>query len=86
MGEPDQDCLSPRDLAATTAVVILLALIWGLAGSGSTRPPPFGAVLGVVFSIALAVALMTLMFYRNRNGMDDSRLPGTEKMAPVNTR
>jgi hypothetical protein len=27
--------------------------------------------LGIVFAIALAVALMTLVFYSNRSGMDD---------------
>jgi hypothetical protein len=27
--------------------------------------------LGIVFAIALAVALMTLIFYSNRSGMDD---------------
>ena len=28
-------------------------------------------MLGIVFTIALAVALMTLIFYSNRSGMDD---------------
>jgi hypothetical protein len=61
-------------IAATSAVVILLALIWalpGLGGLGLDATATVGAVLGVVFSIALAVALMTLMFYSNRSGMDD---------------
>lgn len=60
--------------AAMTATVILLALVWGLTGFGGLgldATATVGAVLGIVFTIALAVALMTLIFYSNRSGMDD---------------
>jgi hypothetical protein len=62
-------------IAATAAIVILLALIWALTGFGwlgLDATATVGAVLGIVFAIALAVALMTLIFYSNRSGMDDS--------------
>ena len=61
-------------IAATAAIVTLLALIWALTGFGGLgldATATVGAVLGIVFTIALAVALMTLMFYSNRSGMDD---------------
>jgi hypothetical protein len=61
-------------ISATTAIVILLALIWALTGFGGLgldATATVGALLGIVFTIALAVALMTLIFYSNRSGMDD---------------
>jgi hypothetical protein len=61
-------------VAATAATVTLLALSWVLAGFGWLKldgTATVGAVLGIVFTIALAVALMTLIFYSNRSGMDD---------------
>jgi hypothetical protein len=61
-------------IAASTAIVILLALVWALTGFGwlgLDATATVGAVLGIVFAIALAVALMTLIFYSNRSGMDD---------------
>jgi hypothetical protein len=61
-------------IAATTAIVTLLALIWALTGFGwfgLDATATVGAVLGIAFAIALAVALMTLIFYSNRSGMDD---------------
>ena len=61
-------------IAATTAIVVLLALVWALTGFGGLgldATATVGAVLGIVFTIALAVALMTLIFYSNRSGMDD---------------
>jgi hypothetical protein len=61
-------------IAATAAIVVLLALIWALTGFGGfglDATATVGAVLGIVFTIALAVALMTLIFYSNRSGMDD---------------
>ena len=61
-------------ISATTAIVFLLAVIWALTGFGGLgldATATVGAVLGIVFTIALAVALMTLIFYSNRSGMDD---------------
>src|SRR5580658_3408419 len=61
-------------IAATTAIVIMLALIWALTGFGwlgLDATATIGALLGIVFAIALAVGLMTLIFYSNRSGMDD---------------
>jgi hypothetical protein len=61
-------------IAATVAIVFLLALIWALTGYGGLgldATATVGAVLGIVFAIGLAVALMTLIFYSNRSGMDD---------------
>lgn len=61
--------------AAATAVVMLLALIWALTGYGGLgldATATVGAVLGIVLTIALAVGLMTLMFYSNLSGIDDS--------------
>jgi hypothetical protein len=60
--------------AATIAIVVLLALIWALTGFGGLgldATATVGAALGIVFTIALAVSLMTLVFYSNRGGMDD---------------
>ena len=61
-------------IAATTAIVVLLALVWALTGFGGLgldATATVGAVLGILFTIALAVALMTLIFYSNRSGMDE---------------
>lgn len=61
--------------AAMAAVVVLLALIWALTGFGGLgldATATVGAVLGIVVTIALAVALMTLIFYSNRSGLDDA--------------
>jgi hypothetical protein len=61
-------------IAAATAIVFLLVLVWALTGFGGLgldATATVGAVLGIVFAIALAVALMTLIFYSNRGGMDD---------------
>jgi hypothetical protein len=61
-------------ITATTAIVILLALAWALTGFGwlgLDATATFGAMLGIVFAIALAVALMTLVFYSDRDGMGD---------------
>ncbi len=60
-------------LAAAAGVVLLLAVIWAMTGFGSlgsTRPPRW-ARAGHHFAVALAVALMTLIFYSNRSGQDD---------------
>jgi hypothetical protein len=72
-------------IAATTAIVVLLALIWALTGFGGLGldgTATVGAVLGIVFTIALAVALMTLVYYSNRSGMDDlvggAKEPGSQ--------
>ena len=61
-------------LACVGAIVALLALLWasngftmgGLSGHGIAA-----IVLGVTFSVGLAVALMALVFYSNRSGQDD---------------
>jgi hypothetical protein len=61
-------------IAAVTAIVLLLALVWALTGFGGLRldaTATVGAVLGIVLTIALTVALMTLIFYSNASGMDD---------------
>jgi hypothetical protein len=61
-------------IGCATGIVSLLALIWALTGFGGLgldATATVGAVLGIVFTIALAVGLMTLMFYSNRSGMDD---------------
>jgi hypothetical protein len=61
-------------IATTTAIMILLGLIWALTGFGGLgldATATVGAVLGIVFTILLAVALMTLIFYSSRSGMDD---------------
>ena len=72
-------------IAAATAIVTLLALIWALTGFGwlgLDATATVGAVLGIVVAIGLAVALMTLIFYSNRSGMDDlladPREPGVQ--------
>jgi hypothetical protein len=61
-------------ITAVTAIVVLLALIWALTGFGGLgldATATVGAVLGIVVAIALAVGLMTLIFYSNRSEMDD---------------
>ena len=60
-------------IASTLGIVILLALIWALTGFGFLgldATATVGAVLGIVFAIALGVVLMTLTFYSNRIGQD----------------
>ena len=59
---------------AVGAIVGLLALVWALTGFGGLgldATATVGAVLGIVLTFALAVGLMTLIFYSNRSGMDD---------------
>ncbi len=57
-----------------TAIMVLLAVVWALTGFGGLgldATATVGAVLGILLTIALAVALMTLIFYSNRSGTDD---------------
>lgn len=58
----------------TGAIVSGLVLIWGLnnftAGGLSTHGV-IALVLGVTFSILLAVGLMAVVFYSNRSGRDE---------------
>src|SRR5580658_9446129 len=81
-------------ITAVTAIVVLLVLIWALTGFGGLgldARATVGAVLGIVFAIGLAVALMTLIFYSNRGGTDDlvadAGVPGAqdeeERIAPL---
>jgi hypothetical protein len=61
-------------MTAVTAIVVLLALAWALTGFGGLgldATATVGAMLGIVFTIGLAVALMTLVFYSNRSDMDN---------------
>jgi hypothetical protein len=72
-------------IVAATAIVILLALIWALTGFGGLgldATATVGAVLGIVFTIALAVSLMTLIFYSNRSGTDELVADAGEPSAP----
>jgi uncharacterized RDD family membrane protein YckC len=72
-------------ITAVAAIVILLALAWALTGFGGLgldTTATVGAMLGIVFTIGLAVALMTLVFYSNRSDMDnvvsDAGKPGVQ--------
>jgi hypothetical protein len=54
-----------------------------LSGFGGLGLAPAGAVPGIVFTIVLSVAPVTLMFYSNRSGMGDvvadAGEPGAQK-------
>jgi hypothetical protein len=56
------------------AIVAVLAVLWAANGFGTGGLSGNGIaaiVLGVTFSVLLAVALMALVFYSNRSGQDE---------------
>ncbi len=60
-------------LASITAVAAIVLLVWAVSGFGLGGLSTHGLIaitLGIVFSVALAVGLMALVFYSNRSGRD----------------
>ena len=53
------------------AGVALFLLVAQLSVFGKSAHAVFAIILGVAFTIGLAVALMALVFYSNRSGHDD---------------
>jgi len=61
-------------LLCISAVVVVLAAGWasnGFTTGGLSGHGIVAIVLGVTFSVLLAVALMALVFYSNRSGHDE---------------
>lgn len=56
------------------AIVAVLGILWasnGFSTGGLSGHGIAAIVLGVTFSVLLAVALMALVFYSNRSGRDE---------------
>ena len=75
-------------LASAAGAVVLIALAWAILDArplGLDAAGTIAVALGIFFSIALAVGLMTLMFYSDRSGRDDiagdARRPAAERSA-----
>jgi hypothetical protein len=61
-------------LGSVGAIAAILAVLWGATGFSTGGLSSHGIaaiVLGVTFSVLLAVALMALVFYSNRSGQDE---------------
>jgi len=61
-------------LGSVGAIIAILAVLWGSNGFSTGGLSGHGIaaiVLGVTFSVLLAVALMALVFYSNRSGRDE---------------
>jgi hypothetical protein len=61
-------------LGSVGAIATILAVLWGANGfsTGGLSGHGIAAImLGVTFSVLLAVALMALVFYSNRSGQDE---------------
>ena len=65
-------------LAVITLLALLAAALWYAVGiwmAVETEPMPpeiyVALVLGVLFSLAVGIGLMALMFYSSRHGYDD---------------
>ncbi len=66
--------IATYSLASVGAILAVLALLWatnGFSTGGLSGHGIAAVVLGVTFSVLLAVGLMALVFYSNRSGQDD---------------
>jgi hypothetical protein len=60
-------------LGSVAAIAAILAVLWasnGFSTGGLSGHGIAAVVLGVTFSVLLAVGLMALVFYSNRSGQD----------------
>jgi hypothetical protein len=59
-------------IACTGGIVAIAAICWAVVGSLDLDPGVVGPlILGIMFTVALGVALMALVFYSSRSGQDD---------------
>lgn len=66
--------IATYSLASVGAILAILVLLWAVNGFSTGGLSGHGiaaVVLGVTFSVLLAVGLMALVFYSNRSGQDD---------------
>jgi hypothetical protein len=63
-----------RIIAGTIGVILLvIASAWLFGGfAGMTERGDVALVLGIIATVGLSVALMTLVFYSSRAGQDDT--------------
>lgn len=59
-------------LGLLAGVLLALWMLNGFSGFGLSVHGTIALVLGVVFTSALAVVLMALVFYSSRSGQDDA--------------
>ncbi|HEX2892117.1 hypothetical protein [Vineibacter terrae] len=59
-------------IACVAGIVAIAVLSWVAVGSLDLDPAAtVPLILGIVFTVALAVGLMALVFYSSRSGRDD---------------
>jgi hypothetical protein len=59
-------------IAVAIVVIVAMASVWtGLGDTGISEGGWIALVLGVVFTLALGIGLMALVFISNRRGFDD---------------
>jgi hypothetical protein len=66
--------IATYSLASIGAILAVLIVLWaanGFSTGGLSDHGIAAIVLGVTFSVLLAVGLMALVFYSNRSGQDD---------------
>ena len=58
-------------IAVVIVVIVMMASVWtGLGDTGISEGGWVALVLGVVFTLALGIGLMALVFISNRRGFD----------------
>ena len=59
-------------VAVVIVVIVVMASVWtGLGDTGISEGGWIALVLGVVFTLALGIGLMALVFISNRRGFDE---------------
>jgi hypothetical protein len=59
-------------VAVVVVVIVAMASVWtGLGDTGISEGGWVALVLGVVFTLALGIGLMALVFISNRRGFDE---------------
>ena len=59
-------------IAVVIVVIVVMASVWsGLGDTGISEGGWIALVLGVVFTLALGIGLMALVFISNRRGFDE---------------
>ena len=59
-------------IAVAIVVIVVMASVWtGLGDTGISEGGWIALVLGVVFTLALGIGLMALVFISNRRGFDE---------------
>ncbi|TWT02604.1 hypothetical protein [Reyranella sp. CPCC 100927] len=67
-------------VACVVGIVAIAGICWAAIGSLDLDPGAVAPlILGIIFTVALAVGLMALVFYSHRSGQDDDvRVEPTE--------